>query len=156
MLLADQAEKSPVSNPSAKSISVTVVASKLAVTDVLDVSVMVQIPVPEQPPPLHPVNVELESAVAVSVTTVPDVYGSEQSGPQSIPAGLLVTVPPPVPVLFTVSVGEDCTLKFAVTDSLAVNVMVQFPVPEHPPPLQPVKVEPEMGAAVSVTVVLDA
>ena len=36
----------------------------------------------------------------------------------------------------------------------AVMVAVHAPVPVHPPPLQPLKVEPVAGAAVSVTAVL--
>ena len=44
-------------------------------------------------------------------------------------------------------------MKVAVTVVLAVSVTEQEPVPEHPPPLQPVKVEPVAGAAVRVTAV---
>ena len=47
--------------------------------------------------PSQPVKVEPESAAAVSVTTVPTAYVSEQSVPQSIPAGLDVTAPLPSP-----------------------------------------------------------
>jgi hypothetical protein len=72
--------------------------------------------------------------------------------PQSIPAGLEVTVPPPDPVLLTESV-KVCTLKVAVTDVAAFIVTAHVPVPEQPPPLQPAKVEPPAGAAVSVTTV---
>src|SRR3989442_2861348 len=69
-----------------------------------------------------------------------------------MPAGLLVTVPVPVPALERVSakVGRG---KVAVTVVAAETVTVQVPVPEHPPPLQPVKVEPAAVAAVSVTAV---
>src|SRR5204863_412582 len=35
----------------------------------------------------------------------------------------------------------------------AESVSTQAPVPEHPPPLQPLKVEPAAGVAVSVTAV---
>ena len=35
----------------------------------------------------------------------------------------------------------------------ALSVTEQVPVPEQPPPLQPVKVEPAAGAAVKVTAV---
>jgi hypothetical protein len=50
---------------------------------------------PEQPPPLQPVKVEPFFGVAVRVTTVPLAYASEQSGPQLMPDGVLVTVPGP-------------------------------------------------------------
>jgi len=41
--------------------------------------------------------------------------------------------------------------KVAVTVIAAVIVTVQVPVPEHPPPDQPVKVYPLFGEAVKVT-----
>jgi len=41
----------------------------------------------------------------------------------------------------------------AVTDAAPLIVTVQVPVPVQPPPLQPVKVEPAAGVAVSVTAV---
>src|SRR5207245_3427385 len=44
-------------------------------------------------------------------------------------------------------------LKVAVTVVGAETVPVQAPVPEHPPPLQPLKVEPAAAVAVSVTAV---
>jgi hypothetical protein len=37
----------------------------------------------------------------------------------------------------------------------AVTVVVQVPVPEHPPPDQPAKVEPDVGDAVRVIDVPD-
>jgi hypothetical protein len=63
-------EKSPDSKPSAKMRFVGGVGSKLAVMEVSAARVTVQVLVPEQPPPLQPVNVEPEAAVAVRVTTV--------------------------------------------------------------------------------------
>jgi hypothetical protein len=42
-------------------------------------------------------------------------------------------------------------VKFAVIEVFAVTVTEQEPVPEHPPPDQPVKVEPVAGVALSVT-----
>ena len=44
-------------------------------------------------------------------------------------------------------------MKVAVTVVAAETVTTHDPVPEHPPPLQPVKVEPAAGVAVSVTAV---
>ena len=52
--------------------------------------------------PLQPAKVEPVASVAVKVTVVPLAYEAEQVLPQLIPAGLLLTVPLPVPVLFTV------------------------------------------------------
>jgi hypothetical protein len=39
----------------------------------------------------------------------------------------------------------------AVTDAAAFITTVHVPVPEHPPPDQPLNIEPDAGAAVSVT-----
>jgi hypothetical protein len=76
---------------------------KVAVTDLSEFIVKVQVLlVPEQSPD-QPAKVEPESAVAVRVTVVPEAKYATHSDPQLIPAGLLVTVPDPVPVLETVS-----------------------------------------------------
>ena len=72
-----------------------------------------------------------------------------------IPEGLLVTVPDPVPDFVTVKVYTDMA-KVAVTDVAAFIVTVQVPVPEHPPPDQPEKVDPLVAEAVKVTDVPDA
>ena len=69
--------------------------------------------------------------------------------PQSIPAGVLVTVP--APALETVSARVG--VKVAVTAVAPVRVTVQGAVPEQAPPLQPVKTEVGLGVAVSVTTV---
>ena len=56
-----------------------------------------------QPVPLQPAKVEPVAGVAVKVTEVPLLYDAEQLLPQLlIPAGLLVTVPLPVPLLVMV------------------------------------------------------
>ena len=62
--------------------------------------VTVQPPVPLQPP-LQPPKRERRLAFAVRVTWVPTVKAEEQDDPQSIPAGELVTVPPPKPLFET-------------------------------------------------------
>src|SRR5439155_10551183 len=85
-------------------------------------------------------------------TAVPLVKLAEQAAPQLIPAGELVTVPLPAPAGVTVKV-KVCTVNVAVTVVAAESVTVQVPMPEQPPPLQPVKMEPAAGAAVSVTAV---
>ena len=125
---------------------------KVAVTVVAAESVTTQVPVPEHPPPLQPVKVEPPTGVAVNVTAVPLAKLAEQVAPQLIPTGALVTVPLPVPALLTVSVNV-WSVNVAVTVVAAESVTVQAPVPEHPPPLQPVKVEPAAGVAVNVTAV---
>jgi hypothetical protein len=58
--------------------------------------------------------------------------------PQVIPAGLLVTVPVPVPLFATVRV-KFWSVKVAVTLLAASMVTAHAPVPEHAP-LQPVNV----------------
>src|SRR5207249_6497507 len=68
-------------------------------------------------------------------------------------AGELVIVPLPVPTLLTVS-AKVGRLKVAVTVVAAKTETTHDPVPEHPPPLQPAKVEPTAGVAVSVAAVL--
>jgi len=128
-------------------------AVKVAVTDVAAFTVTTQFPVPEQPLPLQPANVEPAAGAALRVTTVPVVKEVEQVAPHEIPAGELVTVPPPVPALVTVRAKDDC-MKVAVTVVAVFSVTVHVPVPmQPPPPLQPVKVDPAAGAAVSVTIV---
>src|SRR3989442_1349586 len=74
-----------------------------------------------------------------------------QGAPRVMRAGFLVTLRAPVPVLETV--GVKVGVKVAVTVVAAEMVAVQAPVPEQPPPLQPLKIEPAAGAAVSVTAV---
>jgi hypothetical protein len=102
--------------------------------------------------PLQPVNVDLAAAVAVSVT-VP-LNDAEQVAPQLIPAGLLVTVPVPEPPRVTVSGKVAVPVNVAVTDCAWVRFTAHGAVPLQPPPLHPANVDPEAGAAVSVTVPL--
>jgi hypothetical protein len=125
--------------------SVTGAKLNVAVTDIAPLTVTVQMPVPEQAP-LQLAKDEPAAGVAVRVMAVPGVTGCEQVVPQSMPAGLLVTVPEPVPLLVTDSViGRR--LKVAVTDVAALTVTAQVPVPEQAP-LQPAKDEPATGVAV--------
>jgi hypothetical protein len=94
------------------------------------------------------VNVEVPSGLAVNTTEAPSRYVWVQSAPQSIPDGLLVTVPPPVPDLVTVRTRPG--VNVAVTDLAAFMVSMQVPVPEQSP-LHPVNTDPESAAAVNVT-----
>ena len=61
-----------------------------------------------------------------------------------------MTVPDPVPDFVTAKLYTDVA-KDAVTDVAAVIDTVQVPVPEHPPPDQPVKVYPLFAETVKVT-----
>src|SRR2546428_2454428 len=136
--------------PAAVTVSANV-GAKVAVTVVAAESVIVHVPVPEQPPPLQPVKAEPAAGLALRGTTLPLAKLADQVAPHVIPAGLLVTVPAPVPALETVSANVGA--KVAVTVVAAESVIGHVPVPEQPPPLQPVKVEPPAGVAVRVTTV---
>src|SRR5437667_9729918 len=142
----------PLPVPAGVTVRGKVCSVKVAVTVVAAESVTTHAPVPEQPPPLQPLKVEPAAGVAVSVTAVPLAKLAVHVAPQVIPAGELVTVPLPVPAVLTVS-GEVGRAKVAVTVVAALRVTVHVPVPEQPPPLQPLKVEPAAGVAVSVTAV---
>jgi hypothetical protein len=78
--------------------------SKVAVTDSAAFIVTTQLPVPEQPPPDQPANVDDDPAVAVNVTCVPLAKSCEHVEAQSMPAGELVTIPDPLPANATESV----------------------------------------------------
>src|SRR5436190_397158 len=109
-----------------------------------------QVPVPEQPAPVQPVKSEPVSGVAVSVALVPWSKPLEHVAPQSIPAGLELTDPVPVPSVETLRVSV-CSANVAVTERAWSIVTTQSPVPVQPAPVQPVKSELAAGVAVSVT-----
>ena len=112
-----------------------------------------QLPVPEQAP-LQPLKLLFDVGVAVNVTLVPLAKLALQVAPQSMPAGLLLTVPEPAPALATVSSsGKESKEKPAETVCAWLMPTVQSPVPLQAP-LQPVKTLPTAGEAVSVTLVL--
>jgi hypothetical protein len=92
------------------------------------------------------------SGAAVNTTAVPLVKPAVQLSGQSIPAGLLVTVPAPVPALVTVSwIGEAVALKVAVTVVAAFNEIVHVVLVPLQPPDHSANLEPELAAAVSLT-----
>ena len=78
------------------------------------------------------------------------MYVSEQSEPQLMPVGELVTVPEPVPDLVTNKV-YGFKVKVAVTFLAASIVRVQVLLVPEQLPDQLVKVEPVSGVTVKVT-----
>lgn len=65
-----------------------------------------------QPEPLQPAKVEPVAAAAVRVTKVPLLYIAEQVLPQLMPAGALVTIPLPVPLLVTAFITLTLRVNF--------------------------------------------
>lgn len=124
-------------------------ALNVAVTDWLDDIVTLHAPVPVQAPD-QPVKAKPASGVAVNATVDPEGKLALQVEPQLIPAGLLVTVPVPIPFLVTVSCVEMS--NSATTEAASLSVRVHAPVPVHAPD-QPKKMFPALGVAVSVTTV---
>jgi len=135
-------------------VGVEVLSANVAVTLRDRLIVTVQVPVPVQAP-LQPVKVEPVDAAAVILTLVPAVKAPLQLLLHAMPLGEDVTTPDPVPPFVSVRVyvvPEELRAKVAVTLLAASTTSVQPPVPVHAP-LQPTKVEPDAGAALSATVV---
>ncbi len=74
----------------------------VAVTAFAAVMVTVQVVAVEEPAPDQPVNVDVESGAAASVTLDAASKGAEPAEPQLMIPDVEVTTPPPVPVLVTV------------------------------------------------------
>src|SRR5438445_4807164 len=108
---------------------------KVAVTDWAAFIVTTQLPVPLHPAPLQLPNTDPLAGTAVNVTDVQLANDALQVAPQLIPTGLLVTVPPPLPVLVTVRVYNCVNLAFTACAALVVTS--QIPIPLHPAPPQP-------------------
>jgi hypothetical protein len=87
-------------------------------------------------------------------TDIPGANVCEQSAPQSIPAGWLVTLPEPAPLIETVRRWDVCT-NVAVTERGPSRRTSQGPVPVQSP-LQPENTLPVPGVAVRETVVPEA
>jgi hypothetical protein len=138
----------PAPVPLLATVSCTGSSVKVAVTAFAAVSDRVHVDVPLQAP-LQPEKLEPVAATAVSVTDAPFVKSAWQVAPQAMPAGLLVTVPDPVPA-FVTAICTGSSVNVAVTDLAAVSETVHVDVPLQAP-LQPVKLEPAAATAVSVT-----
>jgi hypothetical protein len=94
----------PVPVPDFVTPSVKDDCKNVAVTVAAALIVTVHVPVPVQPPPLQPLNVDPAAGVAVNVTAVPLANPVEHVAPHDMPAGELDTMPAPAPALLTVSV----------------------------------------------------
>src|SRR2546425_1079423 len=96
----------------------------VATTDWAAIIVAAQLPVPLHPAPLHAVNADPLAGVAVRVTTAPLANDALHVVPQLIPTGLLVTVPPPLPAVVTLSVygGGTVKAKPALEESVTLTV----------------------------------
>jgi DMSO/TMAO reductase YedYZ molybdopterin-dependent catalytic subunit len=108
----------------------------------------VQAPVPVQPSPLHPSKVDPAAGSAVRVTGVPRAKGAVQALPQSMPTGLDVTAPEPLPVFVTDS-ARCSSAKAALIEVSPFTVKVQGLVVQ-PAPVKPAKSEPVSSVAVTV------
>lgn len=124
--------------------------SNVGVTVLLACRVSLHVPVPVHRPD-HPAKVLPASGVGVNTTAVPLGKLAVQLPGQSIPAGVLVTAPAPVPTLFTVSWMGAIVLKVAVTDVAAFREMVQVVLVPLQPPDHAANLEPDLAAAVSLT-----
>jgi hypothetical protein len=93
----------PVPAPAGVTVTATCLSVKVAVTDAAAFSVTAQLPVPVQPAPDHPANIEVTDGATVRVTRVPAAKLAAQVAPQLMPAGDEVTVPVPVPAGTTVN-----------------------------------------------------
>src|SRR5262249_18259128 len=137
--------------PAVVTESVTGCESNVAVIAVEPARLNVQDPDPEHTPPPQPVKAEPRSAIAETLRVVPPGKVLEHVVPQTMPAGALVTVPPPLPALLTVR-ETSCSAKVAVTVLAVLRSTVQPPLPEQPP-LQFAKVDPGAAFAERLTLV---
>ena len=104
--------------------------------------------------PDHPTKSDPAVGETVSVTS-PDANNAVQVVPQLIPLGELIIVPSPLPVLMTnnclsVDVSNTALIVLA-TSILTVQVGLAGTHNPRSAPLQFTKIEPVLGAAVSVT-----
>jgi hypothetical protein len=119
------------------------VAVQLRAADIVTLP-SVQSASPDHPPKLAPAR-----GVAVSATTCPEANDALQVTPQLMPAGLLVTVPLPVPIFVRVRVLGTERVNVAV--QLRVADIVTLPSVQSASPVQPANVDPATGVAVRAT-----
>jgi len=117
--------------------------------------VTTQAPAPLQPPP-QPAKLEPGSGFSLSASDEPVCTVVLQVPGQSIPAGLEVTRPEPLPVGETLTRtvpggGGGSAEKEAMTLWSALRARSQVEVPEHAP-CQPSNFQPASGSATSWTV----
>ena len=93
----------PLPVPALATVSCAGRSVNVAVTERATSRVTVQVADEPAQAPLQPVKLEPAAATAVSVTLAPFAKSSSQVAPHTMPAGLLVTEPLPVPALATVS-----------------------------------------------------
>ncbi len=120
----------PCPEPRSSTVSGWLASVKLAVTSRASSIVTVQAGAVPVQAPLQPEKTDPDAACAVSVTDVPAAKSAEHAWPQSIPAGLEVTVPAPSPVWATAS-GKPDPLPKSTT----------LPTRSIPEPAQPVETQ---------------
>jgi hypothetical protein len=142
----------PTPVPALVTVSATGIGAKVAVTVLATFMVTVQgFTVPVHPP-VQALNLEPATAVAVSLTALFWLKLAAQVAPQLTPAGVLTTVPAPVPALVTVSfigIGK----KLAVTVFARLITTVQVVVAPVQAPVQALNFEPDAAVAVNLTLV---
>jgi hypothetical protein len=123
----------------------------VGVTVVLASTVRLHVPIPVQRPD-HPAKVTPAAGSAVNTTCFPLAKLALQVPGQLIPAGLLVTVPTPVPALCTVSLKYTVVeLNVAVTDFAAFTEIVHVEELPLQAPDHPANLEPDLGVSISLT-----
>jgi hypothetical protein len=124
--------------------------TNVAVTAVSDEIVTVQPAVPWHPDPFQPAKVNPVDGVACKLIAPPILKLEVQLLPQSIPDGVLETLP--LPIFVTVSMALVWA-KFAV--QLLFAFMVTDPLVQSTSPLQPVNTEPVAGIGVKLITIPD-
>jgi hypothetical protein len=153
LMPAGDDETVPLPLPPLLTVSVKRCTAKLAVTVLDPLIVTLQTAPLVESHPLQLTKVDPASGAAVRETAVPLPYDAAQLeafGPQLIPESADVTVPRPVPDLFTVSVDVG-VVNVAVTDRDALIVTVQVVPDAVSQPFHAEKTEPLSVVAVSVT-----